>query len=88
VVPAAAHDAPQLIDAPGLLAAVGGRDNVVDLATAAGRLLIRTARPERVDESALGRLAIRGFAHSAADRLQVLVAGPVEAWDGPLRRLL
>jgi PTS system N-acetylglucosamine-specific IIC component len=88
VAPAAAHDAPQLIDAPGLLAAVGGRDNVVDLATAAGRLLIRTARPERVDESALRRLAIRGIAHSAADRLQVLVAGPVEAWDGPLRRLL
>jgi PTS system N-acetylglucosamine-specific IIC component len=80
--------APQLVDAPGLLAAVGGRDNVVDLATAAGRLLIRTARPERVDESALGRLAIRGIAHSAADRLQVLVAGPVEAWEGPLRRLL
>jgi PTS system N-acetylglucosamine-specific IIC component len=88
VVPAAAYDAPQLIDAPGLLAAVGGRDNIVDLATAAGRLLIRTARPERVDESALGRLAIRGIAHSAADRLQVLVAGPVEAWDEPLRRLL
>jgi PTS system N-acetylglucosamine-specific IIC component len=87
-VPAAARDAAQLIDAPGLLAAVGGRDNVVDLATAAGRLLIHTARPERVDESALGRLAIRGIAHSAADRLQVLVAGPVEAWDGPLRRLL
>jgi N-acetylglucosamine PTS system EIICBA or EIICB component len=87
-VPAAAHDAPQLIDAPGLLAAVGGRDNVVDLATAAGRLLIHTARPEKVDQSALGRLAIRGIAHSAADRLQVLVAGPVEAWDGPLRGLL
>ena len=88
VVPAAAHGAPQLIDAPGLLAAVGGRDNVVDITTAAGRLLIRTARPEKVDESALGRLAIRGIARSAADRLQVLVAGPVEAWGEPLRRLL
>jgi PTS system N-acetylglucosamine-specific IIC component len=87
-VPPAARGSPHLIDAPGLLAAVGGRDNVLDLATAAGRLLIRTVRPERVDESALGRLAIRGIAHSAADRLQVLVAGPVEAWDEPLRRLL
>jgi PTS system N-acetylglucosamine-specific IIC component len=91
---AAPHDAPGpfpasgLIDAPGLLAAVGGRENVAELATAAGRLLIRTARPEKVDESALGRLAIRGIAHSAADRLQVLVVGPVEAWDEPLRRLL
>jgi PTS system N-acetylglucosamine-specific IIC component len=81
-------DTPGLIDAPGLLAAVGGRENVAELATAAGRLLIRTARPEKVDESALGRLAIRGIAHSAADRLQVLVVGPVEAWDEPLRRLL
>ncbi|HWX31744.1 MAG TPA: N-acetylglucosamine-specific PTS transporter subunit IIBC [Steroidobacteraceae bacterium] len=86
--PAATASAPQVIDAPGLLAAVGGRDNVVDITTAAGRLLIRTARPEKVDESALGRLAIRGIARSAPDRLQVLVAGPVEAWDGPLRRLL
>jgi PTS system N-acetylglucosamine-specific IIC component len=80
--PVAAHDA------PALLAALGGRDNVVDLATAAGRLLIRTARPERVDESALARLGIRGIARSAADRVQVLVAGPVEEWGEPLRRLL
>jgi PTS system N-acetylglucosamine-specific IIC component len=75
-------------DAPGLLAALGGRDNVVDLATAAGRLLIRTARPERLDESALARLGIRGIARSAADRVQVLVAGPVEEWHEPLRQLL
>jgi N-acetylglucosamine PTS system EIICBA or EIICB component len=80
--PAAAHDA------PALLAALGGRENVVDLATAAGRLLIRTARPEKIDESALARLGIRGIARSAADRVQVLVAGPVEEWGEPLRRLL
>jgi PTS system N-acetylglucosamine-specific IIC component len=75
-------------DAPALLAALGGRDNVVDLATAAGRLLVRTARPDRVDESALTKLGIRGIARSAADRVQVLVAGPVEEWGEPLRRLL
>jgi PTS system N-acetylglucosamine-specific IIC component len=75
-------------DAPALLAALGGRGNVVDLATAAGRLLIRTARPESIDESALARLGIRGLARSAADRVQVLVAGPVEEWGEPLRRLL
>jgi len=80
--PVAAHDA------PALLAALGGRDNVVDLATAAGRLLIRTARPDRIDESALARLGIRGIARSAADRVHVLVAGPVEEWGEPLRRLL
>jgi PTS system N-acetylglucosamine-specific IIC component len=76
------------IDAPGLLAAVGGRGNVVDFGTFAGRLLIRTARPERIDESALGRLGVRGIAHSAADSIQVLVAGPVEEWGELLRRLL
>jgi PTS system N-acetylglucosamine-specific IIC component len=76
------------IDAPGLIAALGGRDNVVAFETFAGRLLIRTARPEKVDEPALGRLGIRGIARSAADRVQVLVAGPVEAWGEPVRRLL
>jgi PTS system N-acetylglucosamine-specific IIC component len=76
------------VDAPGLLAAVGGRDNVIDFDTLANRLLFRMAHPERVDESALGRLGIRGIARSAADRIQVLVAGPVEEWGEPLRHLL
>jgi len=76
------------LDAPALLAALGGRDNVVDLATAAGRLLIRTLRPDRIDESALAKLGMRGIARVAADRVHVLVAGPVEEWGEPLRRLL
>jgi N-acetylglucosamine PTS system EIICBA or EIICB component len=76
------------LDAPALLAALGGRDNVVDLATAAGRLLIRTLRPDRIDESALVKLGMRGIARVAADRVHVLVAGPVEEWGEPLRRLL
>jgi PTS system N-acetylglucosamine-specific IIC component len=76
------------IDARGLLAAVGGRDNVIAVETFANRLMIRMAHPERVDESALGSLGLRGIARSAADRIQVLVAGPVEEWGEPLRRLL
>jgi PTS system N-acetylglucosamine-specific IIC component len=80
--------APAAHDAPALLAALGGRRNVRDLETAAGRLLIRTARPESIDEPALAKLGIRGIARSAADRVQVLVAGPVEEWAEPLRRLL
>jgi PTS system N-acetylglucosamine-specific IIC component len=75
-------------DASALLAALGGRENVVDLESAAGRLLIRIARPVSLDETALGKFGIRGIAHCAADRLQVLVAGPVEEWSEPLRRLL
>jgi PTS system N-acetylglucosamine-specific IIC component len=75
-------------DAAALLAALGGRPNVMDLETAAGRLLIRTVRPESIDEPALAKLGIRGIARSAADRVQVLVAGPVEEWAEPLRCLL
>jgi PTS system N-acetylglucosamine-specific IIC component len=74
--------------AEALLAALGGRGNVVDLATAAGRLLIRTAQPGSVDEPALKKLGIRGIAHSAADSFQILTAGSAEDWAAPLRRLL
>jgi N-acetylglucosamine PTS system EIICBA or EIICB component len=87
VPPAPAVDAPA-VDAPGLIAAMGGRDNVIDFGTFANRLMIRMAHPERVDEAALGRLGVRGIARSAADRIQLLVAGPVEKWGEPLRRLL
>jgi PTS system N-acetylglucosamine-specific IIC component len=75
-------------DAPALLAALGGRDNVVSLDTAAGRLLVRAARPGSVDEVVLGRLGIRGIAHCAADTFQLLIGGRVEEWAEPLRRLL
>ena len=92
VPPAPALDTPAAgapaVDAPGLIAAMGGRDNVIDFGTFANRLMIRMAHPERVDEAALGRLGVRGIARSAADRIQLLVAGPVEKWGEPLRRLL
>ena len=74
--------------AEAFLAALGGRGNIVDLATAAGRLLIRTAQPGSVDEPALKKLGIRGIAYSAADRIQILTAGSAEDWAAPLRRLL
>ena len=86
--PAAAPAIAAAVDAPGLLAALGGRDNVVDFTTSSGRLLIQAARPEGIDESALAKLGLRGIARSAADKIQVLVAGPVENWSEPLRRLL
>jgi N-acetylglucosamine PTS system EIICBA or EIICB component len=81
-------DTSRPIDAPALIAALGGRGNVLDLGTFAGRLLIRMAHPEKLDVSALTKLGIRGVARSATDAVQVLVAGPVEAWSEPLRRLL
>ncbi len=79
---------PPATDASALIAALGGRDNIVEFAACAGRLLIRTARPEGIDEAALGRLGIRGIARSATDRIQLLVAGRIDAWAEPLGRLL
>ena len=74
--------------AEAFLAALGGRGNVVELATAAGRLLIRIVQPGSVDESALKKLGIRGIARSAADSIQILTAGSAEDWAAPLRSLL
>jgi PTS system N-acetylglucosamine-specific IIC component len=82
------ENAPAAIDAPGLMAALGGRDNIVEFGTSANRLLIRTARPGSVDPSALAKLGIRGIARSAVDSIQLLVAGPAEKWAEPLRRLI
>ncbi len=75
-------------DLTSLLAALGGRGNVLDLETAAGRLLVRTARPGSIDEAALKKLGIRGIARSTEDRIQLLITGPAEDWAASLRRLL
>jgi PTS system N-acetylglucosamine-specific IIC component len=79
---------PAAIDAPGLLAALGGRANILELAAFANRLLIRAAQPDKIDAPALARLGIRGVARSAVDGIQVLVSDPAEVWAEPLRRLL
>jgi PTS system N-acetylglucosamine-specific IIC component len=75
-------------DAQAMLAALGGRGNVVKLETAAGRLLISAVRPESIDETALRILGIRGIARPAGLAVQVLVTGGVEETAEPLRRLL
>jgi PTS system N-acetylglucosamine-specific IIC component len=87
-MPPTAAAASAIIDAPGLLAALGGRVNVVEFGTFAGRLLFRIARPDGVDEPALRKLGIRGIARSAADSVQLLVAGAADNWGEPVRRLL
>jgi PTS system N-acetylglucosamine-specific IIC component len=97
--PAAPHAAPPTaarvdpdsaqpgIDAQALIAALGGADNLIRVEAFAGRLLIRMTHPDRIDMSALRGLGIRGIARSAANAVQILVTGPVEAWHGPLSRL-
>jgi N-acetylglucosamine PTS system EIICBA or EIICB component len=79
---AAGHD-PQL-----LLKLLGGRENVLDLAAVPGRLLLKLARPDVVDDRALEQIGVRGVARAGTASLQVLVSGPVESTAAPLRALL
>jgi PTS system N-acetylglucosamine-specific IIC component len=68
------------IDSAGLLAALGGRDNVLQAESLAGRLSVRTSRMESVDASALRSLGVRGIARSGSDSLQLLVPGNPREW--------
>jgi PTS system N-acetylglucosamine-specific IIC component len=79
--------APNGHDAKALLKLLGGRDNVLDLAAVPGRLLLKLARADVVDERELANLGVRGVAKTNAG-LQVLVTGPVESTAAPLRALL
>jgi N-acetylglucosamine PTS system EIICBA or EIICB component len=83
-IPAAATNQ----DAARFLAAMGGRKNLAAVESFAGRLLMRVADPKAIDERVLAALGVRGIAHPSPSSIQVLVAGPVENWAEPLRRLL
>jgi N-acetylglucosamine PTS system EIICBA or EIICB component len=83
-IPAAAANQ----DAARFLAAMGGRKNLAAVESFAGRLLMRVADPKAIDERVLAALGVRGIAHPSPSSIQVLVAGPVENWAEPLRRLL
>jgi N-acetylglucosamine PTS system EIICBA or EIICB component len=95
-VPAAAPPAPSIAaasrgasrDAAQILAALGGRNNVLEVEALAGRLLVRTGRPEIIDERALATLGVRGIARSSGASIQLLVPGSALEWAEPLRLLL
>jgi N-acetylglucosamine PTS system EIICBA or EIICB component len=74
-------------DANALLKMLGGRDNVLELAAVPGRLLLKLAHPDAVDERELANLGVRGLAKTSGG-VQVLVNGPVESTAAPLRALL
>jgi N-acetylglucosamine PTS system EIICBA or EIICB component len=82
------HDATRHQEAPAVLAALGGRQNVSDLEILGGRLSMRIADPKALDERVLMALGIRGIAHPTAGSIQLLISGAAEAWAQPLRRLL
>ena len=71
-----------------LLAALGGRGNVLGVATAPGRLLLPVARADAVDDGALAGLGVRGVARPAAESVHVLVAGAVDETVASLRAQL
>jgi N-acetylglucosamine PTS system EIICBA or EIICB component len=75
-------------DAPQILAALGGRSNVLELEALAGRLLVRTGRSEIIDEGALATLGVRGIARTGGASIQLLVSGSALDWVQPLRQLL
>jgi PTS system N-acetylglucosamine-specific IIC component len=75
-------------DISALLKGLGGRENVLDLAAVPGRLLLKLARTDTVDDGALEALGVRGVARTGNNGLHLLVAGPVENTEAPLRALL
>ncbi|HEX3913567.1 MAG TPA: N-acetylglucosamine-specific PTS transporter subunit IIBC [Steroidobacteraceae bacterium] len=75
-------------DASAMLAALGGRQNVGRLECLAGRLAMRIADPNAIDEAALRTLGIRALVRLSAGSIQLLIPGSAEDWAQPLRRLL
>jgi PTS system N-acetylglucosamine-specific IIC component len=74
-------------DAEALLAALGGRGNVTQFDTGAGRLLFHAKREKKINMDSLRQLGVRGVALTGAGSIQVLV-GDVDAWARTLRPLL
>lgn len=68
-------------DAAPWLAALGGRDNVLEAGAATSRIWLRLADPERIDEAALKPLGVRMIARpsDAAVHLIVADAAPIAA---------
>jgi PTS system N-acetylglucosamine-specific IIC component len=79
---------PQQQQTAALLAALGGRQNIMSIESLAGRLSLHLADPKAVDEPGLSQVGVRGVAHSAANSIQVLMPGPVDEWMEPLQRLV
>ena len=72
----------------GLLAALGGRQNVRSVESASSRLRIGVANVRAIDSTAIRKLGIRGVAIAAADCVHVIVGPAAEAAGASLRELL
>jgi hypothetical protein len=61
---------------------------VLDIVAVPGRLLLKLARADAVDERALEALGVRGIARAGNNSLHLLVTGQVEDTATPLRALV
>jgi PTS system N-acetylglucosamine-specific IIC component len=75
-------------DAAAVLTALGGRDNVREVSTAASRLRIGIADAARLDRAALGSLGLRGVAVPRSNCVHLLVGPEAEVAAAALRQLL
>jgi PTS system N-acetylglucosamine-specific IIC component len=75
-------------DVRALLKSLGGAANVLEMSAVPGRLLLKLARMDVVNDDALLALGVRGVARAANGALHVLVTGPVDSTAVPLRALL
>ena len=96
---AAVGEAPAAVPAPegapfwgqraaALLAALGGRANVTDVASASTRVLVRLADASRIDRHALEALAPRGVARPQGGSLHLIIGPEASVAGAALRRLL
>ncbi|MBY8827072.1 N-acetylglucosamine-specific PTS transporter subunit IIBC [Hephaestia mangrovi] len=78
MAPAGTHVA---VDAAPWLAALGGRDNVIESGAASSRVWLRLRDAARIDEAALPRLGVRMVAHPGGDTVHLILAdaAPVAA---------
>ncbi len=71
-----------------LVAALGGAANVKAVEPRASRLLVTIASRDAVDNAALAKLDLRGFALPSPTSVHLLTGPEAEAWAGELELLL
>ena len=84
-MPVSTTNAASDLEAAAVLTALGGRANLLQVESLAGRVAIRAARIGDVDETALAALGVRGVVRSGDDSLQLLVPGNSTNWLNVLR---
>ena len=83
--PAAGTDAAPL--ARQLLAALGGSGNIRHISSRSSRIVVALGDPQRLDETSLAGLSVRGIARTASGALQIIVGPAAEEVAEALRHV-